>query len=195
MAVDAQLAALAARLQSRCLARGLTVGTAESCTGGLVVHALTSVAGASGYVVGGIVSYDNRVKAGVLGVPGEVLATHGAVSEATARAMAHGARRLLGATVAVSVTGIAGPSGGTPDKPVGLTFLATDGPGGTEVRRCQWTGDRASNVRASTVVALEMLLTATENLGAEAGRTEAGAGGQIEANPPQEEAAAARSRP
>ncbi len=105
--------ALAERLQARCIAAGWTVVTAESCTGGLVADALTDVPGSSGYVLGGIVAYADAVKTAQLGVPAELIAAHGAVSAHVARAMAVGARERLGATFAVSVTGIAGPDGGT----------------------------------------------------------------------------------
>jgi nicotinamide-nucleotide amidase len=162
VAVDEELAALAERLQARCLAAGLTVGTAESCTGGLVAHAVTTIAGSSGYFRGAIVAYEDDVKERLLGVPREVLAAHGAVSAQTARAMALGARDRLPADLAVSVTGIAGPGGGSADKPVGLTYVATAGPGGVEVARHAWTGDRAANVRSSALAALEMLVAAAE---------------------------------
>jgi PncC family amidohydrolase len=160
VAVDDELAALAERLQARCLAGRLTVATAESCTGGLVAHAITSLPGSSGYFRGAIVSYDDEAKRHLLAVPAEILASHGAVSAQTARAMATGARERFGSDLAVSVTGIAGPSGATPGKPVGLTYLAAASAGGVEVKRCSWTGDRASNVRSSARVALELLLAA-----------------------------------
>ena len=103
--------------------RGLTLATAESCTGGLVAGELTSIAGSSDVVVGGAVTYSNQLKERLLGVPAELLERHGAVSAEVAEAMAAGARERLGADVAVSVTGVAGPGGGTPEKPVGLVFL------------------------------------------------------------------------
>ncbi|HEU4572941.1 MAG TPA: CinA family protein [Candidatus Limnocylindrales bacterium] len=162
MAIDDALAGLAERLQARCLAAGLTVATAESCTGGLVAHAITSIAGSSGYFRGGLVTYDDAVKRNLLGVPAAVLEAHGAVSAQTARAMATGARERVGATLAVSVTGIAGPSGATDEKPVGLTYVATANATGVDVRRHHWSGDRAANVRSSAIVALEMLLSAAD---------------------------------
>lgn len=152
------LTALAAEIQRRALAGGWTVATAESCTGGLVAHLLTEIAGASGYLRGGMVAYANDVKETSLGVPRAVLDAHGAVSAQAARAMAEGARDRLGATLGVAVTGIAGPEGGTPDKPVGLTYVAVAGLGPTDVRRHVWTGDRRANKQASARAALELVL-------------------------------------
>jgi PncC family amidohydrolase len=149
---------LVERLQAGCLARGLTVATAESCTGGLVAHLLTEVPGSSGYVRGGIVAYADDVKRSQLGVPAEVLEAHGAVSAQVAIAMAEGARELLGTDLAVAVTGIAGPDGGSEAKPVGLVYVAVAGIGAPVVRRFLWTGDRGQNKRASAEAALEMLL-------------------------------------
>src|SRR5664279_1713458 len=115
-AIEAGLVALADRLQASCLAAGLTVATAESCTGGLVAHVITQVAGSSGYLLGGIVAYADAVKVAQLAVPQAVLDAHGAVSAQVARAMADGARARFGADLAVSITGIAGPDGGTAAK-------------------------------------------------------------------------------
>ncbi len=165
MATEAELVALAERLQVRCIALGLTVATAESCTGGLVGHLVTGVPGSSTYFRGGIVAYSDEVKAALLGVPREMLASHGAVSAQVALAMAAGARRVIGADVAVAVTGIAGPDGGTAAKPVGLTYIAVAGPAGSEVRRSQWAGDRASNKLDSAEAALMLLLEAAGGLG------------------------------
>ncbi|MDQ1257885.1 MAG: nicotinamide-nucleotide amidase [Candidatus Hydrogenedentes bacterium] len=105
-------------------ARGLTLATAESCTGGLIGHRITNVAGSSAYYLGGIIAYDNRIKAELLGVSEADLVTHGAVSEPVARQMAEGVRTRFGADYAVAVTGIAGPGGGSEDKPVGLVYVA-----------------------------------------------------------------------
>lgn len=110
-------------------ARALTIGVAESCTGGLVAGRLTDVPGSSTYVRGGVVAYSNDVKTGALGVSAATIAEHGAVSEATAVAMADGVRKALGADIGVSVTGIAGPDGGTAEKPVGTVWFAVCGPG------------------------------------------------------------------
>lgn len=152
------LVELAGRLQATCLERGLTVATAESCTGGLVAHLLTEVSGSSGYLRGGIVAYANEIKSALLDVPGEVIEAHGAVSAQVARAMAEGARARLGTDLGVGVTGVAGPDGGTDAKPVGLVYIAVAGLGSPEVRRCMWTGDRSENKRLSAGVALELLL-------------------------------------
>lgn len=157
-AADAEILGLAGRLLAACVARGLTVGTAESCTGGLVAHTITRVPGSSAYLVGGIVSYADRIKLEFLGVPAAVLAAHGAVSAQVARSMAEGARTRLGADLAVSVTGIAGPDGGGPAKPVGLTYIAVADAAGVEVRRFVWQGDRAGNVSSSVRAAIELLL-------------------------------------
>lgn len=122
--------------------RGLTVGFAESCTGGLVGHRLTNVAGSSAYFRGGIAAYANAVKEGTLGVPRALLERHGAVSEEVAAAMAAGARRALGVDVAVATTGIAGPDGGTAEKPVGTVCIGLDAAGGGATRRYQLWGTR-----------------------------------------------------
>ena len=160
---DDRLVALAERLNESCLARALTVATAESCTGGLVAHVITEIAGSSAYFRGGFVTYADDVKRDELGVGQELLDAHGAVSAQVARAMAEGARARLGADVAVSITGIAGPGGGSAEKPVGLTYVSVADHAGVDVRRHLWTGDRSANKRDSAVAALELLL---ERLGA-----------------------------
>ena len=137
--------------------QGLTVAAAESCTGGLVAARLTSVPGASDVFRGGIVSYDNDVKLAQLGVPEKTLAAHGAVSAETAAAMARGARESLGSDVAVAVTGIAGPGGGTPEKPVGLVHLDASGPGGELALELSLPGDRETIRRRATAGALHLL--------------------------------------
>ena len=160
---DDRLIALADRLQATCLARGLTVATAESCTGGLVGHALTSIPGASSYYLGGLITYADALKRDLAGVPAEVLETHGAVSAQVAIAMAEGVRDRIGADVAVSVTGVAGPDGGTGSKPVGLTYIGIADAHGSDVRRHRWDGDRASNQLDSALAVLEL---AIERVGA-----------------------------
>jgi nicotinamide-nucleotide amidase len=137
--------------------QGLTLGTAESCTGGLVAARLTSVAGASDVFRGAVVSYDNEVKLAQLGVPEETLVAHGAVSAETAAAMAEGARRSLGADVTIAVTGIAGPRGGTAEKPVGLVHLHVAGPGRGLARELHLSGDREAIRRRATAAALHLL--------------------------------------
>lgn len=137
--------------------RGDRVVTAESCTGGLVGELLTSVPGSSRYVRGGVVAYSNEIKEELLGVPGELLHCHGAVSAEVASAMASGARARLGGEWAVSVTGIAGPGGATADKPVGLVFHAVAGPCGIEVTRHLLGGDRATVRLAGARLALDLL--------------------------------------
>ena len=159
---DDALVALAERLQGICLGRGLTVAAAESCTGGLVAAAITDVAGSSGYFRGGVVAYADEAKAALLAVSPEVLAAHGAVSAQVARAMAMGARHRLGTALAVSVTGVAGPGGGTDEKPVGLTYVAVADAAGVDVRRYHWPGDRAANRRDSAAAALELLIERAE---------------------------------
>ncbi|MGV8928263.1 MAG: CinA family protein [Brevundimonas sp.] len=122
---------LARQLIETATARGLAVATAESCTGGLVVAALTAVAGSSVVVERGFVTYSNAAKIELLGVPADLIETHGAVSEPVARAMAGGAVRHSAAQISVSVTGIAGPGGGSADKPVGLVHFCAVGPSGS----------------------------------------------------------------
>ena len=146
-------------------ARGLTCATAESCTGGGVGAAITAVPGSSEVFLGGVVSYANAVKRDVLGVSAETLATVGAVSSETAAQMADGARRLLKADLAVSVTGIAGPDGGSAAKPVGLVWFGLATPHGVRTEKAVFAGDRAA-VRAQAVTHALGMLT----VGALAGR-------------------------
>ncbi len=161
----ARLVSLAGQLQERCIAAGITVGTAESCTGGLVASAITSVPGSSAYFIGAIVSYADRIKAELLDVPVATLDGHGAVSAQVARAMAEGARARLGVDIAVAVTGVAGPDGGTATKPVGLTYVAIADVDGADARRYQWSGDRITNQYASAEACLELLLERASTAG------------------------------
>jgi PncC family amidohydrolase len=154
----ADLTALAARLGERCTLHHITVATVESCTGGLVGHVITEVPGSSAYYLGGFVTYSDDQKRASVGVGEDILASHGAVSAQVAMAMAGGGRERTGANLAVSVTGIAGPDGGTPQKPVGLTYIAVADGDGATVRRFTWSGDRAENKRRSAAAAIELLL-------------------------------------
>lgn len=150
---------LAAELGRALLARGWHVTVAESCTGGLLAGAITSVAGSSDWFEVGFVTYSNGAKTALLGVSESVLAAHGAVSEETARAMAEGALAKSGADIAVAVTGVAGPSGGTPGKPVGTVCFAWARRGDvTASTTCHLAGDRAGVRAASVTFALEGLL-------------------------------------
>jgi PncC family amidohydrolase len=157
------LVELASRVLAACIERGLTLGTAESCTGGLVAHLLTEVPGSSAALRGGIVAYADAVKQQQLGVPSEVLGAHGAVSAQVALAMAVGVRTRLGTDLGVSVTGIAGPDGGTPAKPVGLVYVAVADASGSQVERHAWPGDRSANKLDSARAALELLLRRLED--------------------------------
>lgn len=137
--------------------RGLTVATAESCTGGNIAHRITMIPGASDFYPGSVVSYSNEVKMNLLGVDAAVLEAYGAVSEPVARQMADGARRALGADCAVATSGIAGPSGGSPEKPVGTVCMAFATPEGTDTVTFHFPGDRARVIdRASTTAMIEL---------------------------------------
>lgn len=135
----------------------LTLAVAESCTGGLVGHRLTNVPGSSAYFLGGVMAYSYDAKEHLLGVPHDTLYDHGAVSEAVARAMARGVRRILGADIGVAVTGIAGPGGGSPDKPVGLTWIALSARDVEIAEQHIWGGDRESNKAQSAEAVLKLL--------------------------------------
>lgn len=148
---------LAALVLESARARRLSLGTAESCTGGLVAARLTEIPGSSDVFIGAVVCYANALKTSLLDVDPELIAADGAVSESVARAMARGACRRLGVDVAVAVTGIAGPGGGTEDKPVGLVFLHAEGPDGSLSGDFVFPGDRTSIRRRATVTALHLL--------------------------------------
>ncbi|MDP6810962.1 MAG: CinA family protein [Kiritimatiellia bacterium] len=138
--------------------RGLTLALAESCTGGLLSHRITMVPGSSAYFLGGVVSYANSAKQNVLGVDAEVLEAQGAVSEAVAEQMASGVRARFGADIGISVTGIAGPDGGSPGKPVGLVFMGfANTCGEVNVRRYKFEGDRLEIKNQTCQAALEWL--------------------------------------
>ncbi len=149
--VDEQVASLLVQ-------QGLSVAVAESCTGGLVLGKLTERPGASAFVRGGIVAYSDAVKEQLVGVAPKLIEEHGAVSEAVAVALADGARDRTGADVGIGVTGVAGPDGGTPDKPVGLVWIALSGPGGRRlVSRTDQRGTRADVRERTVVVTLHLL--------------------------------------
>lgn len=153
-----EAASMAAELVARASAEGVTLATAESCTGGLVAGAITGVPGSSETFMGSVVSYAERVKMDVLGVRGETLATHGAVSSECAGEMAEGVRRLLAVDLAVSVTGIAGPGGAVPGKPVGTVWFGLASADGATTLRRRFDGGR-DEVRLQTVIqALALLL-------------------------------------
>jgi PncC family amidohydrolase len=151
-------ASLEERLGTLLKARGWKLAVAESCTGGLVADRITNIAGSSDYFLGGIVAYANAAKENLLGVSPDTLLAHGAVSQETAIEMAVGVRRAFGADLSLSVTGIAGPGGAQPDKPVGLTFLGMSGPSGDRFERHVWSDDRRGNKALSAEAALKMLL-------------------------------------
>lgn len=138
--------------------RQATLAVAESCTGGLISHRITDIAGSSEYMLGGIVAYSNAAKMQFLGVQEATLIAHGAVSEPTALEMAQGAQRIFSCDFALSVTGIAGPGGGTDEKPVGLTYIGLATPQHVTVQRFVWTGDRVQNKLSSASAALTILL-------------------------------------
>jgi len=138
--------------------RHLTLATAESCTGGLIGHLLTEIPGSSDYYRGGLIGYSDALKQSELGVDAATLEHHGAVSAQTCIAMAEGARKRYGTDVAIAVTGIAGPTGDTPGKPLGLTYVAVADAAGHEVQRHQWFGDRHRNKVASAAAALTLLV-------------------------------------
>ena len=146
-------------------ARGWTICTAESCTGGLIMHRLTNIPGSSEYVTGGVVAYSNAVKQNILRVKQGTLIANGAVSEPVASEMATGVRELLKADVAISVTGIAGPGGGTASKPVGLTYIGVAAPGDMlVVKRHVFEGDREAIKHASAEAALTLALETLDRI-------------------------------
>jgi PncC family amidohydrolase len=136
----------------------LHLAVAESCTGGLIAHRLTNVPGSSAYFLGGVVAYNNEVKLHVLGVRLETILDHGAVSQACVLEMAQGARRSMGAELGLSVSGIAGPGGGTPEKPVGLVWTGLSSPQEDQALRFQLGGDRISIKDKATDAAIQSLL-------------------------------------
>jgi nicotinamide-nucleotide amidase len=153
---------LLARSHQLLLRTRLTVSVAESCTGGLLGAALSETSGSSAYFLGGVISYADSVKVGLLGVDERTIATHGAVSGPVALEMAGGCRRITGSDIGISITGIAGPTGGTDLKPVGTTFIGLSGLGTERVEHYVWPGDRAANRADSVRAALGMLVELLE---------------------------------
>ena len=153
-----ELGVLAERVGALCRSTGMTIALGESCTGGLVGHLVTEVPGASAYLRGGVVAYADAAKEALLDVPTGALSEHGAVSAQVAIAMAAGARARFRADVGLAVTGISGPSGGSAQKPVGLTYVAVVDASGSAVRRFVWQGDRTANKRASARATLDLLI-------------------------------------
>lgn len=149
---------LAHTLIERLIMRGQCLATAESCTGGLLGHRLTNVPGASSVYLGGVIAYSNEVKVSLLGVREATLSAQGAVSEVVAREMAAGVWQRLGSDWGVGITGIAGPGGGTAEKPVGLVYIGVAGAGRTREDRCVFSGTREEIKAQSVEYALGMLL-------------------------------------
>jgi nicotinamide-nucleotide amidase len=149
---------LAAAVGDALRARGWSLAVAESCTAGELAAEITAVPGSSDYFVGGVVSYADEIKERLLGVPADVLRSHGAVSEATCRAMLDGVRSRLGADVGAAITGIAGPGGGSPEKPVGLVFFGVGTPEGAWLRKVDYPGSRATIRRRASIATLSLLL-------------------------------------
>jgi nicotinamide-nucleotide amidase len=148
---------LASVVLDRCRTLGLTIAVAESCTGGLLGARLTSIAGSSDVVLGGVIAYANDVKRDLLGVDQSVLDSNGAVSEPVARQMADGARSRLGSSIGLAITGVAGPGGGTPEKPVGTVWIAAALPNGTRAVQLRLIGDREEIRRRATQSVLEVV--------------------------------------
>jgi PncC family amidohydrolase len=138
--------------------RGLKLATAESCTGGLIADRITDIPGSSDYFVGGVVAYAYEAKVALIHVSWDTLRHHGAVSRETVIEMARGVRTALGADLAVSISGIAGPGGGLPDKPVGTTFIGLSATDGDWARKFVWEGDRRANKVSSSDAALQFVL-------------------------------------
>lgn len=158
MVTENELTARAAAVGQALHQRGLLLAAAESCTGGMFLSRLIDIPGSSAYVAGGVVCYSNAVKMQVVGVQAATLAAYGAVSEPTAREMAEGICRVIGAPLGISITGVAGPDGGTPEKPVGLVYIGLATPLGTQVQRYVWAADRTGNRALSVLAACDLIL-------------------------------------
>lgn len=162
---------LAVALGDLLRARGLTLALAESCTGGLIGSLITDVAGSSDYFLGSAVCYANSAKERILGVARETLLAHGAVSAETATEMAQGARRIYAADIAASVTGIAGPGGGTPEKPTGLVHIHLSAVDAEIGQRCVWEADRMGNKQLSAEAVLRLVMGYVEGQAGRGART------------------------
>lgn len=156
-AMDDGLADAARRLAAKLIEKGWMLATAESCTGGLIASSLTDLPGSSAWFAGGVVAYANSVKTGLLGVPGAIVEAHGAVSRETVLAMAGGARLKLGTQCALAVSGVAGPTGGTPEKPVGTVWIGLTAGHAIQAALYHFEGDRLAVKRQSAVAALQGL--------------------------------------
>jgi len=156
--------ALSQSLGERLRQRRLTLACAESCTGGLIGHRLTNIAGSSSYFIAGVVAYAYEAKEKLLGVPHDVLLREGAVSEPVVLAMARGIRTVMNVDIGLAVTGIAGPGGATPSKPVGLTYVGIAAAGIERAQRHVWAGDRVGNKQYSAEAALRLLMDYLEEL-------------------------------
>lgn len=156
--MDQRMLSLSAMVGNALLERGYSISTAESCTGGLLSYALTSISGASTYFMGGIVAYSNAIKEQFLGVQAKTLLDHGAVSQETALEMADGVRTKLGTDVGLSTTGVAGPTGGRPEKPVGLVWIGISTPASSRAFECHFEGERLEIMKETVVEVLTRLL-------------------------------------
>ena len=157
--MEQSLLSLSTEVGSILFAHGYTISTAESCTGGLLSHTLTGISGSSAYFIGGVVAYSNQIKQQALGVQAQTLIEFGAVSEQTASEMAQGIRSRFNTDIGLSTTGIAGPTGGTVDKPVGLVWIGISTPDGTQAYACNFKGDRLEVMRRTVMEILNCLLT------------------------------------
>ncbi len=162
--MEAELYLLSAQVGNALLEHGLTISTAESCTGGLLAHILTSISGSSAYFIGGVVAYSNQVKEQALGVRHKTLLEHGAVSGETAKEMAEGVRKSFNTDIGLSTTGVAGPTGGTLTKPVGLVWIGLSTPEGTNAFECHFSGERLEVMTSTVKKLLVNLLTELEQI-------------------------------
>ena len=161
--MEQTLLSLSAEVGSVLLDHGYTISTAESCTGGLLSHILTGISGSSAYFMGGVVAYSNQIKVQVLGVRTDTLIEHGAVSEQTAREMAQGIRNQFNTDIGLSTAGIAGPTGGTADKPVGLVWIGISTPDGTLAFECHFEGNRLMVMHSTVMEILTRLINQIKN--------------------------------